>query len=164
VKISIVYHSETGNTKKLAEMIAEGAKLDERVEVRTMSIDEVDEGFLESSAAIIVGCPTHRGSLSWQMKRWIGTTRSKLAGKLGSVFATEAYIGGGADFAELELIAQLLVMGLLVYAAGAGRGQPFTHFGAVAIKDGDDAQRESARIFGQRVAEKARELFEPGEA
>ncbi|MBI5017901.1 MAG: flavodoxin family protein [Deltaproteobacteria bacterium] len=162
MKISIVYHSETGNTKKVADLIAEGAGLDGRVDVRTMSVDDIDEGFLEGSAAIVVGCPTHRGSFSWQMKKWIGTTRLKLAGKLGSVFATEAYIGGGADFAELELVAHLLVMGLLVYSAGAGRGQPFTHFGAVAIKDGDDAQKERARIFGQRVAEKAVELFGRG--
>ncbi len=160
MKISIIYHSGTGNTKKVAELIAEGARLDGKIEVRTMSIDAVDGEFVESSAAVIVGCPTHRGSFSWQMKKWIGTTKLKLAGKLGSVFATEAYIGGGADFAELELVAHFLVMGLLVYSAGAGRGQPFTHFGAVAIQDGDDAQKERARIFGQRIAEKALELFE----
>ena len=34
------------------------------------------------------------------------------------------------------------------------------HFGAIAIQDGDDAQKERARIFGQRIAEKALELFE----
>jgi NAD(P)H dehydrogenase (quinone) len=162
VKIAVVYHSVTGNTKALAEEIAAGGRLDGSVEVRAMSIDAVDGEFLESSAAVIVGCPTHRGSVSWQMKKWIGTTKRKLAGKLGSVFATEAYIGGGADFAEMELVAHLLVMGLLVYSAGAGRGQSFTHFGAVAIQDGDDAQRNRARIFGQRVAEKARELFARG--
>lgn len=159
MKIAIVYHSETGNTKKIGELIAEGASLGGTVEVRAMAIEEVDEAFLEASDAIIVGCPTHRGGLTWQMKKWIGTTRLKLAGKLGSVFATEAYIGGGADFTELELVAHLLVMGLLAYSAGAGRGQPFTHFGAVAIKDGDEAQRDRARVFGQRIAEKAAELF-----
>lgn len=161
MKISIVYHSQTGNTKKVADLIAEGAGLDGKVEARAMSIDEVDEEYLESSQAVIVGCPTHRG-LSWQMKKWIGTTKLKLAGKVGSVFATEGYIGGGADFAELELVAHLLVMGLLVFSAGASRGQPFTHFGAVAIKEGDDSQQERARLFGQRVAEKARELFDRG--
>lgn len=160
MKISIVYHSESGNTKKLAHLIAEGAQIDGKVEVRAMGVDEVDDEFLGASQAVIVGCPTHRGSLSWQMKKWIGTTRVKLAGKLGSVFATEGYIGGGADLAELELVAHFLVMGLLVYSGGVGRGQPFTHFGAVAIKEGDDLQKDRARIFGQRVAEKALELFD----
>ena len=93
------------------------------------------------------------------MKKWIGTTKLKLAGKLGSVFVTEGYIGGGADFAEMGLIAHLLVLGMLVYSGGTSWGQPFIHYGAVAIKDGDEAQRERARIFGERIARKARELF-----
>jgi NAD(P)H dehydrogenase (quinone) len=159
MKISIIYHSETGNTKKIAEIISEGAKLDGKVEVKLMSIDEIDETFVERSDAIILGCPTHRGTFSWQMKKWLGTTKLKVAGKLGSVFATEGYIGGGADMAEMGLIGHLLVMGMLVYSAGTSGGQPFTHFGAVAIKDGDEAQKERARIFGERIARKALELF-----
>ena len=159
MKISVIYHSQSGNTKRIAEIIAEGAKLGGEVEVKSMSIDEVDEPFAESSNAIIVGCPTHRGAFSWQMKKWIGTTKLKFAGKIGSVFATEAYIGGGADFAEMGLIAHLLVMGMLVYSGGTSWGQPFIHYGAVAIKDGDEAQRERARIFGERIARKTLELF-----
>jgi NAD(P)H dehydrogenase (quinone) len=160
MKISIIYHSETGNTKKMAEIISEGAKRDGKAEVKVMSIDDIDETFVERSNAVILGCPTHRGSYSWQMKKWIGTTKLKVAGKLGSVFATEAYIGGGADMAEIGLICHLLVMGMLVYSAGASAGQPFTHFGAVAIREGDEAQKERARIFGERIARKALELFD----
>jgi NAD(P)H dehydrogenase (quinone) len=159
MKISVIYHSETGNTKRIAEMIAEGAKFGGEVEVKSMSIDEIDPTFAESSKAVIVGCPTHRGAFSWQMKKWIGTTKLKFAGKIGSVFATEGYLGGGADFAEMGLIAHLLVMGMLVYSGGTSLGQPFIHYGAVAIKDGDEAQRERAKIFGERIARKALELF-----
>jgi NAD(P)H dehydrogenase (quinone) len=159
MKISVIYHSETGNTKSIAERIAEGAGLGGQVEVKTMSIDEIDDPFVEGSRAVILGCPTHRGAFSWQMKKWIGTTRLKLAGKVGSVFATEGYIGGGADFAEMGLIAHLLVMGMLVYSGGTSWGQPFIHYGVIAIKDGDDAQRERARTFGERIARKTLELF-----
>jgi NAD(P)H dehydrogenase (quinone) len=159
MKILVIYHSETGNTKKISEFISEGAKLGGKMEVKVMSIDDVDGAFVEGSNAILLGCPTHRGGLSWQMKKWIGTTKLKLSGKLGSVFATASYIGGGADIAEMELIAHLLVMGLLVYSSGTSGGQPFIHYGAVAIKDGDEPQRERARIFGERVARKALELF-----
>ena len=159
MRISIIYHSDTGNTKRIAEIIAEGARLGGVVEVRSMSVEEVDDSFVESSNAVILGCPTHRGSLSWQMKKWIETTKLKLAGKIGSVFVTENYIGGGADLAEIVLIAHLLVLGMLVYSGGTSGGQPFTHYGAVAIKDGDDAQRERAKIFGERIARKTQELF-----
>jgi NAD(P)H dehydrogenase (quinone) len=159
IRISIIYHSETGNTKKMAEVISEGAKLSGKAEVKLMSIDDVDAAFVESSHAIIIGSPTHRGTFSWQMKKWLGTTKLKVAGKLGSVFVTEGYIGGGADVAEMGLIGHLLVMGMLVYSAGTSQGQPITHYGAVAIKEGDEAQKERARIFGERIAGKAWELF-----
>jgi len=162
MKVSVIYHSVSGNTQRIAELIAEGARLSGEVEVKSMNIDEVDDGFVQSSKAVIIGCPTHRGGLSWQMKKWIETTKLKLAGKIGSVFATEGYIGGGGDFAEMELIAPLLVLGTLVYSGGSSWGQPFTHYGAIVIKDGDDAQRERARLFGERVAKKALELFGNG--
>jgi NAD(P)H dehydrogenase (quinone) len=93
------------------------------------------------------------------MKKWLDQTKNRLAGKLGAVFATENYLGGGADFAELSLIGCLLVYGMIVYSAGASRGDPLTHFGAVCIRDGDEKQKERARIFGKRIAEKAVELF-----
>lgn len=159
MKAAVVYHSETGNTKKVAELIAEGLRLDGQVEVKAMSVDDVDEAFIQASDAVLVGCPTHRGSFSWQMKKWVGTTKLKLGGKLGGVFATEGYIGGGADMAAMGLIAHLLVMGLLVYSGGTSWGLPFVHFGAIAIRDGDEAQRDRARLFGERFARKALELF-----
>ena len=159
MKISIVYHSESGNTKKLADIISEGATLGGKVDVKVMSIDEIDPSFVEGSDAVIVGCPIHRGSFSWQMKKWIGTTKLKLAGKIGSVFVTEGYVGGGADMAEMGLLAHLLVMGMLIYSGGTSWGQPFTHFGAVAVGEGDESQKERARLFGERIARKALELF-----
>jgi NAD(P)H dehydrogenase (quinone) len=120
---------------------------------------DVDAAFVEGSHAVIVGCPTHRGTFSWQMKKWLGTTKLKVAGKLGGVFAMEGYNGGGADAAEMGLIGHLLVMGMLVFSAGNSQGQPITHYGAVAIKEGDEAQKERARIFGERFARKALGLF-----
>ena len=160
MKISVIYHSETGNTRKLAEIISEGAALDGKVDVKLMSIDEIDDAFVESSAAVIVGCPTHRGMASWQMTKWLGRTKLKLAGKMGSIFVTEGFIGGGAETAEMGLIAHMLVIGMLIYSAGTSGGHPFTHYGAVAVREGDEAQKQRARLFGERVARKALELFE----
>jgi NAD(P)H dehydrogenase (quinone) len=159
MKIAIVYHSESGNTEKVAQIIAEGARMNDLLDVRTMSLESLDEAFVSESHAVIFGCPTYCGSFSWQMKKWFDTTSMNLAGKLGGVFATENYLGGGADVAELSLIGHLLVRGMLAYSAGVSKGQPFTHFGAVTVKTGDDWQQNRARLFGQRIAEKALELF-----
>jgi NAD(P)H dehydrogenase (quinone) len=159
VKIAVIYHSESGNTAQVAERIAGGARLHEGVEVRTMSVAGVDKAYVAEAQAVFLGTPTYAGTLSHQMKDWLDTGRVNLADKLGAVFATENYVGGGADTAEMALIGHMLVKGMVVYSAGASKGQPFTHYGCVTIKEGDEAQQERARIFGQRVAAKALELF-----
>jgi NAD(P)H dehydrogenase (quinone) len=159
MKIAILYHSESGNTKQVAQIIAKGAHIDQSIEIQCMELARLDEQFITDASAVILGSPTYCGSCSWQVKRWLDTTTLDLSGKLGSVFATENYLGGGADVAELSMAAHLLVHGMLVYAAGVTQGAPFTHYGAVTIKAGDAWQQERARQFGRRVAEKARELF-----
>ena len=159
MKLSIIYHSETGNTKSVAELVAKGAAKVEGVEAKSMHIDEVDEKFVQESKVAVLGTPIYGGMYSWQMKTWLHKGGVKLTGKLGGVFATENFLGGGADFAEMALIGEMLVRGMVVYSAGASEGQPFTHFGAVAIKDGDEWQRDRAEVFGERMARKGVELF-----
>ena len=160
MKIAIIYHSESGNTKKVAEIIAEGAKVRDDIEVMSMSITDVDEAFVAEAKAVILGCPTYGGTYSWQMKQWLDTGRIKLADKLGSVFATGNHVGGGIDVAELAMLQQMLVKGMLAYASGGSKGAPVIHYGAVMIKDGDEVQQARARMLGKRVAEKAIELFD----
>jgi NAD(P)H dehydrogenase (quinone) len=160
MKIAIIYHSESGNTAKVADLIAAGAQIAPDFEIKTMSIDAVDPEFVAAAKAVIFGCPTYYGTFSWQMKKWFDTKgKLDLAGKLGSVFATANHFGGGSEVAELGMAAHLLVGGMLVYTPGTSQGAPFLHFGAVTIKDGDQFQKERAKIFGQRIAAKALELF-----
>ena len=159
MKIAILYHSETGNTANVAELIADGAKGVHGADVKTMSIDALDADFVKQASAVVFGCPTYAVSMSWQMKKFLDTTNLDLDGKLGGVFVTANYVGGGAEIAELTMIAALLLRGMLVYSAGFTCGNPLTHLGAVAIQSGDDAQRKRAQIFGERMAQKANELF-----
>ena len=160
MKIAVVFHSESGNTRRVAEIVAEGAQVRDDIEVRSMSIAEIDDAFIAEARAVILGCPTYGGTYSWQMKKWLDTGKVKLADKLGSVFATGNHVGGGIDVAELAMIHQMLVKGMLLYASGASKGAPIMHYGAVTIKDGDQAQQERARMLGKRIAEKAIELFD----
>lgn len=158
MKIAIVYYSKTGNTQKVADLIAEGSKQIKDVEVKCMSIEAIDNEFLAEAKAVIFGSPTIAGTFAWQLKQWLDGAKN-LGGKLGAVFATANYVGGGAEVAELAMIGELLVKGMLIYASGAAEGQPFIHYGVVCIQDGDEGQKERARIFGQRIAKKAVELF-----
>ncbi|WDV46848.1 flavodoxin family protein [Clostridiaceae bacterium M8S5] len=159
MKISIVYHSETGNTQRVSERIMSGVKKIESTDVKIMSINDVDNEYIESSDIVIFGTPTYAGTYSWQMKKWLDTCKLNLSGKVGCVFATENYLGGGADNALLAIASELLVKGMFVYSVGASKGQPYTHFGAVCIKDGEKEQKERAEIFGERIVQGVIELI-----
>ncbi|HYH04434.1 MAG TPA: flavodoxin, partial [Bacillota bacterium] len=62
-----------------------------------------------------------------------------------------------AEVAELGMIGHLLIKGMLVFSNT--KGGPITHYGAVAVNNGDESQQSRARFFGERVARKAFELF-----
>lgn len=158
MKISIIYHSESGNTRKVAEVIKETAEKVEGIEINAFDLDHIDKGFVEASKVIIFGSPTYYASMSWQMKKYLDTMDIKLAGKMGCAFATENFIGGGADFAELSIIGCLLVRGMIVYSGGAAE-TPYTHFGAVTIKAGDEPQVERVKKYAHKIVKKAKELF-----
>ena len=161
MNLSIIYHSESGNTEEVANIIKKGVQSHKEINVKSMHIDDIDVDYINSSKAVIFGTPTYTGDLSHQMKNWFGNYPSELdlSGKLGAVFATQRYVGGGADVALKTMIGHLLVKGMVVYSAGAGEGKPFTHFGAVCIQSGTKEQRERAEIYGKRIAKKTIELF-----
>ncbi|WP_315072034.1 flavodoxin domain-containing protein [uncultured Clostridium sp.] len=158
MKLSIVYHSESGNTEKVAGIIVNTVQQMDGIEVKAMNINNIDENFINESAAVIFGSPTYCGTCSWQMKKFLDTSRTiNLNEKLGGVFITENFIGGGADFAEITLMGCLLVRGMMVYSGGVK--QVPTHFGAVLIKDGDEYQINKTKVFAQKFAKRALELF-----
>jgi NAD(P)H dehydrogenase (quinone) len=161
MNVAILYHSETGNTRKMAELVLEGCMAVEGVEARCMPIDEVDEAYVTRSSAVILGSPTYEGSCTWQIKRFLDTQAQGLAGKLGGVFASQNWPGGGgASFAEMTMIAGMLVRGMLIYSGGISEGQPYLHFGAVSCRAPDeDLYRDRCRKLGENIARKALELF-----
>ena len=164
MKLSVIYFSETGNTQRVAEWIAAGAESAGKVEVKCLNLNNpemFDAAFVNASAAVIFGTPTYYANLCWQMKKWIDTdTSCRLAGKIGAVFATEnSPHGGGAELANMTLINHLLVKGMLIYSGGAACGRPFIHVGPTIVRSQMGEREEVCRIFGRRIAEKAKELF-----
>lgn len=57
MKLAVIYHSETGNTKKAAEFVRAGMEKVEGVEARAFSIDAVDEAFVSEAGGVIFGAP-----------------------------------------------------------------------------------------------------------
>ncbi|HIE03169.1 MAG TPA: flavodoxin [Candidatus Latescibacteria bacterium] len=160
MKVAVVYHSETGNTRKMAELVREGCLKVQGVEAKVMSVGDLDRAFLEGAQAVLLGCPTYEGSPSWQMKKFLDTVDVDLSGKLGGVFVSQNWPGGGgADFAEMVLIAGMLVRGMLIYSGGITRGYPYLHFGAVSARSPEGLYAERCLKLGENVASKAKELF-----
>ena len=161
MKLSIVYHSETGNTETMAALVAEGAGTIDGVEIKTMTVEEPDLAWLDESRAVIFGCPTYWGGMSWQMKRFFDTTGMKLNGKLAGFFATMNWpSGGGSEMTILTMTTAALVYGMLAYSGGFANGTPPVHFGAVAQKAViSDFDRDRAIKLGENMAKKGRELF-----
>jgi len=161
MKIAVIYHSETGNTKQQAELVAEGARSVEGVEVALMSVDDADNDWIGESAAVIFGSPPYEGTCSWQMKRFLDTSRANYNGKLAGFFATQNWPGGGgADLAELTMIAGALIHCMRGYSGGWKQGMPPTHFGAVSHKaPSTDFDRNRARKLGENIARMAVKLL-----
>jgi len=161
MNIAIIYHSESGNTKKMAELVREGCLKVPDIKAECMSIDNIDEAYVVESAAVILGSPTYEGSCSWQMKKYLDTGPKGLSGKLGGVFVSQNWPGGGgASFAEMTIIAGMLVLGMIIYSGGISVGQPYLHFGAVSRRAPDEQLYQDRCLkLGENIAMKAIELF-----
>ena len=83
--IAIVYHSPSGSTHKLAELIEMGAQRVKGVNIQRYRLDEehfqhgrfVDEPMLNTISeanAIVMGSPTYMGSVSGQFKAFADAT------------------------------------------------------------------------------------------
>lgn len=122
-KVLIVYATDYGNTKKMAEAIAQGAMSvpDAQVEVKLAEDTTADD--LLSSDAIIVGSPVHMGSPDWRVKKFIDTVcsglwiKDLLVGKVGAVFTTGGGFGnagGGCELTMLALLNNLAELGMVI--------------------------------------------------
>ena len=165
MKVSIVYVSESGNTEKVAGFICAGAKSVPDTDVRLFNLakpENVDEAYINDSAAVIFGTPTYMANMCWQMKKWFDTNRTvKLGGRLGGVFATEnSPNGGGAELAMTAMISHMLVKGMLVYSSGSEFDRPFIHIGPAVVRDQTALREEHCFVFGERMALKAHMLFD----
>ena len=162
IRIAVVYHSVTGNTREMADLVVEGAESVGEVEAKAMSIEDVDMEFAEKCRAVIFGSPTYEGTMSWQMKRFIDESQIPLRGRLGGVFASQNWPGGGgASFAEMSMVAGLLVRGMMIYSGGITEGVPFLHFGAVSTRSPskDELYVKRCKKLGENIALRAKELY-----
>ena len=97
-KILVLYYSQTRNTEKMAEAVAEGAK-NGKVEVELSYYVEAEE--LGRFDAILVGVPTYHHDMPLDMKRLFEEAATKgvnLKGKTGATFGSFGWSGEAPKF------------------------------------------------------------------
>lgn len=161
IKISVLYHSVSGTTKKLAEAIVQGINTVEGAEGKAFPIDQTDAEFIKESKCVILGTPVYYASMSGEIKMWFEKEARALglAGKLGGAFATADYVHGGGEIAIQSVLSHMMVYGMLAYSGGGAYGKPVIHLGPVAIKSEADQYITIFSTYGKRMAAKTIEIF-----
>ncbi len=158
-RILVLYHSLTGNTKQMAELVADGACSVPETEVRLRCVGEATADDLVWCEGVAVGSPTCMGTIAWQMKRfWDEVAQPlwpKIEGRIGCAFSSSGGLAGGGELTCLALLVVLMNYGLLAFGVPdyVAPGQTL-HYGAVcAGRPRSDADREACRRLGRRLAE-----------
>jgi len=114
-KILVVYHSQQrGNTRKMAELVAEGCRQVEGVEVEMVSVNEerVDMDAAEAADAYALGSPDYFSYVAGGLKQffddiYIANQAGRgVAGKPCVLFLTHG--GGGRAIDSLEKLAKAM--------------------------------------------------------
>ena len=112
-KVLIVYATDYGNTKAMAESVASGAKSVNGTQVEIKEAEHTTTEDVLSCEAMIVGSPVHMGSPDWRIKKFIDTVCSKLwmkdalNGRVAGVFASGGGFGSAGGGCELTMLALL---------------------------------------------------------
>ena len=139
-KALVLYHSASGNTAKMAALVAEGAAVIPGTEVRVRGVHAAAPDDVSWCDGLAVGSPTNIGVLSWRMKRFRDEAMfahwGQVDGKVACAFSSSGGWGGGAEIACQSLHMVLMNFGFLVFGVTDYAGKMTTcHYGAVAAKE-----------------------------
>lgn len=162
MQVLVLYHSRTGNTKKLAEEIAKGVSEIEGVRPLLKSTKEVTKDDFVNSDGIIAGSPVYFGTMASELKevfdKFVGV-RKQMENKVGAAFATSADPTGGKETTIMSIIQALLIYGMIVV------GDPMDatgHYGVACSGKPDQETLGNARKLGKRVASLVKALRKVG--
>ena len=151
----VVYYSKSGNTQKMAEIIA-GSMNEAELSTECKSVDKVKADDLLDYDAIVIGSPTYYGHMASPIKQLFDDTVKKhgqLDGKVGAAFSSAANIGGGNETTIIGILEAMLIAGMVVQ--GDPRGD---HYGPVSINKPDARVERQCARRGTRIAELTRKL------
>lgn len=180
-KTIVVYHSGYGHTKRIAEVVAEGAGAELLAIDAEGNLPEAAWEQLAAADAIIFGTPTYMGGPSWQFKKFADAsskawfTRAWQDKVFGGFTNSASPVGDkGATLIQLQTLASQhgglwVSLGMLPANSKAATHADVNHLGGsvgLLVRSPADASvdeipagdLETAKRYGQRVAEIATRL------
>lgn len=195
-RLLVLYYSSHGHVRALAQAQAEGARsvrgvqvdvrrvpetvplaVRERAGFQADDTPEADVADLPGYDAIVLGTPTHFGTMAGAVKQFIDQAgglwaRNALAGKVGAVFTATGSQHGGHEMALLSTLVPLLHFGMVIVGlpytfGGQTRGDQIvggSPYGAGTIAGADGSRQPTAtdlagaRFQGRHVAQVAASL------
>ena len=158
--ILVLFQSNTGNTAKMADLVAEGAARVPDIEVRLKNIEGAGVDDLKWCDGIALGAPTNFGTVPWKMKKWWDDRIDDdiwpyIDGKFGCSFSSAGSIGGGQELNCMTLNTILMNFGFLVFGLTDYTGPGLSaHYGVGQRGDPrSDDEKETCARLGQRLAE-----------
>jgi len=119
VKALIVYESKYGNTKLVAETIAEGMNQVSGVKTTVVDLKEIDLSKIDDFDTILIGSPNHMGAATRGIRKFIDKLGElKLQKKRGAVFDTYLAKDFGKAVKKMENQIAEKVPGILLIAPG----------------------------------------------
>ncbi len=157
MEVLILYYSKGGNTKKLAEAIAEGVESEGVKAVMKDTTEVTKDDFLRASG-IIAGSPVYFGVMAYDLKRifdeFVGIRR-KMENKVGAAFATGGHPTGGKETTIFSILQCMLIYGMIIV------GDPMSasgHYGVACVGAPDSKTKEDGFKLGARVAQLCKRL------
>ncbi|MBK9440306.1 MAG: flavodoxin family protein [Comamonadaceae bacterium] len=175
-KVAVVFHSGYGHTLRMAQSVAEGAGAELVAIDAEGNLTDAGWATLSAADAIIMGSPTYMGTVSWQFKKFADASSKAWFSqawkdKIFGGFTASANVNGDKHSTLHYFMTLAMQHGGIWVGTGllynttkasdrsdvnflASSGGPMAQTpGDVGGADMNTGDLETARLFGQRVAE-----------
>ena len=167
-RLLIAFHSETGNTEKLARAVHAGTVSVAGVTAVLRKAADVSDDEILNADGLIVGTPVQWANLTGETKRLLDRVGAVLwrakktgDGRTGGAFCTGGGVAMGKDTARWSILSALLTMRFVIVGGVDAAG--FGTLGAEATTGPDDPgisakEEKEARQFGERFARMTKQM------
>ena len=109
-KLMVIYLSTSGNTKAMADAVAEGAD-SRNIDAKSVSFYDIDMDEIKDADAIALGCSTFWYTMHQAMEKFIDRlSKEKLKAKVGASFGSYGWSGE----APVQMAEKMRAMGIHV--------------------------------------------------